>query len=319
MHIPDGFIDVKTAAATAVLSAAAVGLALNRVRRELPPRRVPLLGLSAAFVFAAQMLNFPVVGGTSGHLMGSALVAALLGPSAAVVVMTAVLIVQCFLFADGGVTALGANVFNMALLGTSGGYLVYALVSRWIPGPSGRVTAVAFGGWCSVVLAAIGCAGQLAWSGTVSWSAAFTAMAGIHVLIGLGEGLISALVFAAVERTRPDLVGRLEAGSASTGAWLRCGLVVALGLAIFVAPFACPWPDGLESVAERLGFEHGSRQSGIWALAPDYAVPGVPWSAGATALAGVLGIFIVFGLAWWLGRMLVPRTKVAAGPDGGTS
>jgi len=265
------------------------------------------------------MINFPVVGGTSGHLMGSVLVAALLGPAAAMVVMTAVIIVQCFLFADGGVTALGANVFNMAVLGTAGGYLVYALVSRWIRGPAGRITAVAFGGWCSVVMAATACAGQLAWSGTVSWSAAFTAMAGIHLLIGLGEGLIGALVFAAVERARPDLVAGPEASAASTGVWLRCGMVVALGLAIFLAPFACPWPDGLEAVATRLGFEHVSQDLGFWALAPDYVFPGVPWSAGATALAGILGVLIVFGLAWWLGRALVPKTGLTHEADIHTS
>ena len=110
MHIPDGFIDGKTAATTALLSAAGVGLALRQVRRRLPPRRVPLLGLAAAFLFAAQMVNFPVAGGTSGHLVGGVLAAALLGPSAAIVVLTTVLIVQCFLFADGGVLALGANI-----------------------------------------------------------------------------------------------------------------------------------------------------------------------------------------------------------------
>src|SRR3990172_7730516 len=134
MHIPDGFIDGKTAGATTALSLAGVGLALRRVKRELPPRKVPLLGLAAAFLFAAQMLNFPVAAGTSGHLIGGVLVAALLGPSAAVVVVTTVLIVQCFLFADGGVSALGANVFNMALLGAVGGYAIYRLVRRAVPG-----------------------------------------------------------------------------------------------------------------------------------------------------------------------------------------
>jgi len=130
MHIPDGFIDAKTAATTALLSAAGVGLALRQARRSLPARRVPLLGLAAAFLFAAQMVNFPVAGGTSGHLVGGVLVAALLGPSAAIVVLTTVLIVQCFLFADGGVLALGANVFNMAIIGAAGGYAIYRLVLR---------------------------------------------------------------------------------------------------------------------------------------------------------------------------------------------
>ena len=137
-----------------------------------PPRRVPLLGLAAAFLFAAQMVNFPVAGGTSGHLVGGVLAAALLGPSAAIVVLTTVLIVQCFLFADGGVLALGANIFNMAIVGAAGGYAIYRVVCRALPGTRGQVAAVAFAGWCSTVLASICCAGQLAWSGTVAWPVA---------------------------------------------------------------------------------------------------------------------------------------------------
>jgi cobalt/nickel transport system permease protein len=336
MHIPDGFIDGKTAAVTAVLSGAGVGLALRRVRRELPPRKIPLLGLAAAFLFAAQMVNFPVAGGTSGHLIGGVLVAALLGPSAAVVVVTTVLIVQCFLFADGGVMALGANIFNMAILNSVGGYAIYRLVSRWLPGVRGRVTAVAFAGWCAAVLASISCAGQLAWSGTVAWSAGFTAMASVHMLIGIGEGLISALAFLAIQRTRPDVIagairwgertrepleaaGKRVAGTlappdiggqnkiARYGELVGYGLLIALGVAIFVAPFACPWPDGLEAVAAKLGFEHQAVKPMLPAAAPDYQMPGVHWAVGATATAGAVGTLVVFGLALLLGRILVPK------------
>jgi cobalt/nickel transport system permease protein len=365
MHIPDGFIDGKTAVATAALAAAGVGLALRRVKRELPPRQTPLLGLAAAFLFAAQMLNFPVVAGTSGHLLGGVLAAALLGPSAAVVVMTTVLIVQCFLFQDGGVTALGANVFNMAIVGAAGGGLVYRLMCRCLPGERGRVTAIAFAGWFSTVAASISCAGQLAWSGMFSWPAGFTAMAGIHLLIGLGEGLLSALIFLAIQRTRPDVITTVSgpqspvsgpqspvsgpqspvsgpqspvsgpqspvsgpqspvsspqpAALSSQSAIgnrqsairevLAYGLLVALGLAIFVAPFACPWPDGLEAVAAKLGFEHQASSPALPALAPDYAVPGIHWAPGATALAGAIGSLVVFALALILGRVLVPKSK----------
>src|SRR5512143_477384 len=128
MHIPDGFLDAKTAIATGGLALAGLGVALRQARLSLPPRRVPLLGLSAAFIFAAQMLNFPVAGGTSGHLIGGVLAAVLLGPSAAVLVLTCVLVVQCLMFADGGLLALGANVFNMGLASVVGGYLVYRLL-----------------------------------------------------------------------------------------------------------------------------------------------------------------------------------------------
>src|SRR5271157_2966654 len=138
MHIPDGFLDLKTAAATGVLSAAALGVSLRRLNGSLPRRNVPLMGLAGAFVFAAQMVNFPVAGGTSGHLIGGVLVAALLGPAAALVVLTTVLIVQCFLFADGGVLALGANIFNMGIVGGVGGYWIYRLVCGALPGTRGR-------------------------------------------------------------------------------------------------------------------------------------------------------------------------------------
>jgi cobalt/nickel transport system permease protein len=309
MHIPDGFLDGRTAATAAALSVAGVGLALRQVRRELPPQRMPLLGLAAAFLFAAQMVNFPVAGGTSGHLMGGVLVAALLGPSAAVVVLTAVLIVQCFLFADGGVSALGANLFNMGILGAGGGYLVYRLVWSRLRGLRGQVTGVAFGGWASTVLAAVGCAGELAWSHTISWSAGFPVMAGVHMVIGIGEGLIGALAFLAIVRTRPEIVAERTpaSGGIVPGGVLRYGLLAALGLTVFVAPFACPWPDGLESVAVKLGFEQQATQVMSHAVAPNYRLPGVHSAAGATALAGALGTLVVFGLALLLGRILVRK------------
>jgi len=308
MHIPDGFIDGKTLITTAVLSVGSVAVALSQVRRTLPPRRVPLLGLSAAFLFAAQMLNFPVVAGTSGHLIGGVLVAAILGPSAAVVVVTTVLIVQSFLFQDGGVLSLGANVFNMAVLGAAGGWVVFRSLKSLLPGPRGEVAAVAFAGWASTVLAAVGCAGQLAWSGKAAWTSAFTAMAGVHLFIGLGEGLISAMVFAAIRRARPELAqpGPGQQPQSHWGEFTLYGLLVCLGLAVFVAPFACPWPDGLESVAEHLGFAHAAQAPTTSALAPDYAIPGIKSAALATALAGAVGALVVFVLALVLARLLVP-------------
>jgi cobalt/nickel transport system permease protein len=291
-----------------------VGLALRQVRRRLPTRRVPLLGLAAAFLFAAQMVNFPVPGGTSGHLAGGVLAAALVGPSAAIVVLTTVLIVQCFLFADGGILALGANVFNMAIVGAGGGYIIYRAVRRWVPGTRGRVAAVAFAGWCSTVLAAVSCAGQLAWSGTVGWGAAFTAMGSVHMVIGIGEGLIGALVLLAIQRVRPELAD--ASGDALVDASARrpylYGLVAALGLAFFVAPFACPWPDGLESVAVKLGFEHKAVPPPMPVPAAGYQAPGMHWAVGATALAGAAGTVVVFGMALLLARVLVREERRGA-------
>jgi len=315
MHIPDGFLDAKTAAATGALSALGVALALRQVKRELPPRRVPLLGLAAAFLFAAQMVNFPVAGGTSGHLVGGALVAALLGPGAAVVVVTTVLIVQCFLFADGGVTALGANIFNMGIVNSVVGYALYRALSALLPGVRGRVTALAFAGWAATVIAAISCAGELAWSGTIPWSVGFPAMTGVHMLIGLGEGLISALVFLAIQRTRPDLIsdGHPVNGTRRLGELIGYGSLVTLGVAVFVAPFACSWPDGLDSVAAKWGANPRAVIAHLPAPAPDYQIPGLHWAVGATALAGAVGVFVVFGLALLLGRWLVPKRAEASG------
>jgi cobalt/nickel transport system permease protein len=310
MHIPDGFLDAKTALTTGALSAAGLGFALRSVRLELPPRRVPLLGLAAAFLFAAQMVNFPVLGGTSGHLIGGALVAALLGPAAAVVVVSTVLIVQCFLFADGGVTALGANIFNMGLVSTFTGYALYRFFAGLLPGLRGQVAALAFAGWCSTVLAATSCAGQMAWSGTVSWRVGFPAMAGVHALIGLGEGVISALVFVAIARTRPDLLPERAAtgfAPAKVREFVVLGLLTSLGVALFVAPFACPWPDGLESIAGRLGFAHREWTPLLASPVADYRVPGLGASGVSTALAGALGALVVFGLAIGFSRLVVQK------------
>ncbi|MBK8479342.1 MAG: energy-coupling factor ABC transporter permease [Opitutaceae bacterium] len=306
MHIPDGFLDAKTAVTAASLAVVGLGVALRQAKRELPPRRVPLLGLGAAFVFAAQMVNFPVAGGTSGHLIGAALVAALLGLPAAVIVMATVLIAQCFLFADGGVTALGANGFNMAVVAPMAGLLVFRLIGRVLPGQRGQVAAMAFAGWCSTVAAAVACAGQLAWSGTVGWAVGLPAMVGIHMIIGLGEGAISALAFYAVVRARPELAAG-AVGSAGAGL-VRYGLLATLGVALFVAPFACPWPDGLEAVAAKLGFEHRAAVAAPAWLA-DYQFPGIASPGVATAVAGAIGALVVFGLAVLLSWVVVREKR----------
>jgi len=315
MHIPDNFLDPKTALVTSALAAGAVGLALHRAQRDLPPARVPLLGLGAAFIFAAQMINFPVVAGTSGHLVGGVLVASLLGPAAAVVVMTAVLVVQCFLFADGGVTALGANILNMGVVGAVGGWCAAQAVVRLVPGMAGRVAAVAFGGWFSMVLAAAACACELAASGTVRLSLALPALTGIHALIGLGEGLISALVFSTVARLRPELLSHAAPVSRSGRArdlW-TWGLTVSFALAVLLAPWASSWPDGLEKVAEHLGFADRATAH-LPAPMPDYSVPGMSHTVLTVALAGVTGTLVVLVLALLLGRWLVrPASGLHAG------
>jgi cobalt/nickel transport system permease protein len=209
MHIPDGFIDGTTSAGAAVVAAGGLGAILRRAGEVLDERRVPLAGLVAAFVFAVQMLNFPVVSGTSGHLLGGALAAVLVGPAVGALCVTVVLAVQALLFADGGLSALGLNVLNMALVTAFGGYAVFLLARRVMSRtPSSVVVAAGIAAAVSVVLSALAFTVEYAIGGTGTASDATVAgaMVGVHVLIGVGEGVITALVVGAVLATRPDLV-----------------------------------------------------------------------------------------------------------------
>ena len=313
MHIPDGFLDLQSAAAAGAISAAALGISLRRLNRTLPRKKVPLMGLAGAFVFAAQMVNFPVAGGTSGHLIGGVLAAVLLGPAAGVVVITAVLIVQCLLFADGGILALGANVFNMGVIGSAGGYAVYRGVRLLFRDERGKYLAVVVASWCSTVLAAACCAGELAWSGTVPWTSAFPAMANVHMLIALGEAVISALVLSALYAVRPDIVADTPA-PARTGMDLAMyGGLIATGVLLFISPFASRWPDGLESVAARLGFESRAVTHPLLSSPLEgYTIPGLGSAVAATVIAGLAGTCVVFAGGYLLARALSHRGRNAA-------
>jgi len=205
MHIPDGLLDPKTLVGTAALAAAGVAYASHKVRHELDSRQVPRVAVLTAFVFAAQMLNFPVPGGTSGHLMGGALVSVVFGPWVSTVVMTTVVAIQALLFQDGGVAALGANLFNMAILGPWVGYGVYrGLKFLWHSRP-GWLVAVFLSGWLSVVAAALMGAVELALSGAIPLAVGLPAMGFWHLLIGIGEGAITAAVAAYLAAERPSL------------------------------------------------------------------------------------------------------------------
>ncbi|MEY2535411.1 MAG: cobalt/nickel transport system permease protein [bacterium] len=207
MHIPDGFLDGQVAAATGVVAVGAVGYALKRADETLDDRRVPLLGVTAAFVFAAQMLNFPVAGGTSGHVLGAALAAILLGPWLACLVLAVVLATQAFLFADGGITALGANVLNMGVVGALGVGLLMHAARAVLPRSRGALLAVAgTGAWLAVMLGATATAVELALSGTVPLGTVLPAMLAVHALIGIGEAVITVAAVSAVLASRPDLI-----------------------------------------------------------------------------------------------------------------
>lgn len=207
MHIPDGFLSAPVNTATAVVSLGCVALAIRQTNRTLEEKQVPLLGVAGAFLFAAQMLNFPVGGGTSGHLLGALLAGVLLGALPGTLVMGVVLGVQCLLFADGGITALGSNFFNMAIVGGLGGMAILSFLRAVLPaGRPGLLAAVAGSAWASVMLAAAACAMELALSGTAPLGTVLPAMLGVHAIIGIGEALITTAVIAAVLNTRPDLL-----------------------------------------------------------------------------------------------------------------
>lgn len=209
MHIPDGFIDGPTSAIAGVIAAGGIGVALVKAGDIVEDGRAPMAGLVAAFVFAGQMLNFPVASGTSGHLIGAVLAAILLGPWLGSIVVAVVVTVQALLFADGGVSALGLNIITMALLPSFIGYLIFATIRKVLPATRGAVVAAsAITGWASVVLASIVFTAWYAVGGTGAASVATvaTAMVGVHALIGIGEAAITALVIGAVLSVRPDLV-----------------------------------------------------------------------------------------------------------------
>lgn len=196
MHIPDGFLDAKTWVSATVVSAGTLGYSIKKAREALNDRLVPVMGVLAAFIFAAQMINFPIAGGTSGHLLGAALATVLLGPWSSALIISTVLIIQCLFFNDGGLTALGGNILNMAIIGSFVALFVYKTGTGIARGKTGEKVAIFLASWTSVVCAAFAATVEIAVSGNlpVSFAAALAAMLGWHVLIGIGEGLITLVV-----------------------------------------------------------------------------------------------------------------------------
>jgi cobalt/nickel transport system permease protein len=213
MHIANGIVNAQVSAIFAAVAAAALAICVWRGRADLDDRLAPMAGLVAAFIFAVQMLNFQVLPGVSGHLLGGALAAVLVGPWVGALCVATVLTVQCLLFADGGLTALGLNVFNMALLGTAAGYLLIAGLLRVLPKTaSGVATTTFIASVVSVVVASQGFVLEYWMGGTTQLSLGTVSltMAGVHTLIGIGEGLIAATTVATVVKVRPDLVYALR-------------------------------------------------------------------------------------------------------------
>ncbi len=302
MHIPDGFLTAPVAVVGWLAMVVLVGLALRQARAQLGDRQIPLMGVLAAFVFAAQMINFPVAGGTSGHLIGGTLVAVLVGPWAAVLVMTTVVAVQALLFQDGGLLALGFNVFNMGILAAFSGYAVYLWAHKALGSRHNTpLIAAGLGAWVSVELAAIATSLELAISGTSPLDVALPAMASVHALIGIGEALITVGALAFIRQARPDLLGAPSPAAVRQSTLIAAGLAIALAIA-FVSPLADPNPDGLERVAEDKAFIDKAEEP-AYEILPDYTIPFIDDETLTTIVAGVIGVLIVAGIGFGVPRL----------------
>jgi cobalt/nickel transport system permease protein len=302
MHIPDGFLSTLVSIILWMVSAGAVAYALRRVGKDLGERQVPLMGVLAATIFAGQMLNFSVTGGTSGHLLGAAIATILLGPWPAVIILTCVVSIQALVFQDGGLLALGANIFNMAVVGVAVSYFVYTSLRKLIGDKSWSIfVSGAAAAWLSIVIASLAAALELALSGTSPANIAVPAMGGIHMLIGIGEALITVGALAFLYSARRDLLtGGSTVPTGGVVVW-TFGLGIALFLAI-LSPLASSHPDGLEWVAEQKGFLETARAP-FFNLIPDYVFPGISNEALATILAGIIGALMVFGVAFGIAYM----------------
>jgi cobalt/nickel transport system permease protein len=308
MHIPDGFLSLAISLALWALTIVLLAVAVRRSGDELGERQIPLMGVMAAFIFAAQMINFPVAGGTSGHLLGGALAAITLGPWPAMLVMASVIGVQGLLFQDGGLVVMGANIFNMGLLTALTGYGLYRSVLGRSRGVRLAVAGVA--AWLSVMAGALVTALQLWLSGTASLGIVVPAMLGVHALIGIGEALITVAALTFILRTRPDLL-EADAGAARGGrGWVLGGMLVAL-FVVLLAPLASASPDGLERVAGDIGFlNHG--QAAPYQLIPNYTIPFIGARPISTIAAGLIGVLVVAGLAFGVSRTIRRRPERSA-------
>ena len=322
MHVPDGFLDVTTSIATGVMAVGFVSLASYRARDELAVHGPALPGLAAAFIFAGQMVNFPVGVGTSGHLMGAALAAALVGPWTAVLVMTVVFIVQALVFADGGITALGTNVLLMAVIAVFAASIIQRLVLSVLPRrtPS-TIPAAAIGAFFSVPIAAFAFTGLYLVGGAVPLPAGplVVTMVGWHLAIGVGEAIITAVVLGAIIATRPDVVhiarpflvshspDSPESASPrsprSTRSIVSVGVAASLIIGGGVSLLASANPDGLEYAAESLGFLDSATESTA-TLSPfaNYSFFGD--AALGSSLAGLVGVVLTLAVTFALAMVV---------------
>jgi len=297
MHIPDGILSVPVWATLNAAAIPGIGLAVRRAQKSLSEGHVPLLGVMGAFVFAAQRMNFPVGFGTSGHLLGGALLAMTMGPGAATIILTAILILQSLLFQDGGLLALGANAMNMAFIGVWAGWLPYRMLSKG----SLRTVGMFAGGLLSVLASAAAAIAELRLSGVAMSPAIVGGSAGVFLVTGIMEGLITVAVLQAVERLNPGWL-RVPRGmpSRAAGALVTVALLLTIGGVLYISAL----PDGFESLAARVGV--AAQERILWSAPfPDYEVPFLPGDWSRKALAGLAGMAIIYGICLTVGRLLM--------------
>jgi cobalt/nickel transport system permease protein len=303
LHIPDGFLSIGVSAASWLLILGVMAYALRATRRTLDERLIPLAGIMGAFIFAAQMINFPVAGGTSGHFIGAALAFIILGPWLGLLTMTAVVALQALLFQDGGLVVMGANILIMGLVPGFVGYQIYRLgKGRGRRVETGTTGAAA---WLSIMAAALVTTLLLAFSGTTSLAVALPAMLGVHALIGIGEALITVAALAFLLRTHPAALNHAAANT--QGGWLVLSLLAVL-VVVLLAPFASGYPDGLEWVAEMTGLAEFAQEA-PYSFLPDYRLPFAGETPLSTILAGLVGIAVVAVVVMSLGRGLVTENR----------
>jgi cobalt/nickel transport system permease protein len=303
LHIPDGFLSLAISLICWLVTIITLGLAISKTNKALGEKQIPLMGVMAAFIFAAQMINFPVAAGTSGHLLGGALAAIVLGPWAAMLVMTTVVAVQALLLQDGGLLVMGANILNMGLVTSAIGYGLY----RSVAGRSNTVKLALAGvaAWISVIAGALLTSLQLWLSGTSELRVVIPAMLGVHALIGLGEALITVAALAFIFQTRPDLVNeKSESGRGGLG-WVVPGVLISLAV-VLLSPLASADPDGLERVATDMGFIN-SGQPAAYEILPDYTLPFLGETPLSTIAAGIIGVFVVGAIIVLIGRGMKAR------------
>jgi cobalt/nickel transport system permease protein len=309
LHIPDGFLSTPVSFIGWLLAIIIISFALRQTRGQLGEKQIPLMGVLAAFIFAAQSINIPVGGGTSGHLLGGTLAAIILGPWAAVLIMTCVVSIQALLFQDGGVVVLGFNMLNMGVLTAFTGHLAYQATKRLLgEGRKSILIAGAVGGWLSMLVGAVAVGVELGISGTSPMNVAIPAMAVVHAVLGVIEAVITVGALAFISTSRPDLltIGQ-RAPAQATARWVTIGLGIALLIAA-LSPLASRDPDGLEKVAQQQGFIARALDP-LYRMLPDYSIPGIGNQAVSGILAVVLGTLIVFGVAYGVARTRRGRTS----------